>query len=216
MNGLASNIEVLEGEVHVMGAEKQRLVTAGFGTQIAKGGAPPPPRRLLPRPGFDQMPEVVRQVNWRLTWLSIEGAVNYRVEISADQELDVLLWDQLVTQPHVTLPEFDDGRYWIRVRGIDDNGLEGNSRMGSIILDTQPQPPVSLNPPDGAVQRGGSAELQWTASEDADRYLLEIATDEVFQQIVHKVTDLDVTHYQPSGISEPATYYWRITSISSR
>jgi hypothetical protein len=103
-SGEASNIEVLEGKVAVSGGEKQRLVPAGFGTRIEKGKAPIPPLALLPPPNFKQIPQVVRGIDWRLAWSGIEGAVNYRIEVSRDQEMSVLVWDQLTDQIHLPLP----------------------------------------------------------------------------------------------------------------
>jgi hypothetical protein len=209
----ASNIEVLEGKVAVSGSEKQRLIPAGFGTRIEKGKAPIPPVALLPAPNFKQIPEVVRRIDWRLEWSSIEGAENYRIEVSRDQELAVLIGDQLSAQTHLPLPELPDGRYWVRVRGIDANGLEGKSRAASVLLDRQPQPPLSLNPPDGITLHGNDAELQWTKPEDADSYQLEIASDEGFEQVVHRVTDLKVNRYRAEAITEPGLYYWRVTTV---
>jgi hypothetical protein len=209
----ASNFEVLEGEVAVSGGEKQRLVSAGYGTRIEKGKAPTPPVELLPAPTFNQIPEVVRYIDWRLEWGSIEGAINYRIEVSREEDLAVLIWDQLLNQTNLALPELADGRYWVRVRGFDNNRLEGKSRVASVLLDTQPQPPLSLNPPDNAVVRGVAAQLHWTKSETAQAYLLEIATDEGFKQVVHRVADLQTNRYQAEGLTQPGVYYWRVTSI---
>lgn len=212
-NGDASNIEVLEGNVAVSGGEKQRLVPAGFGTRIEKGKAPAPPVALLPAPNFQQIPEVVRYIDWRLRWDAIEGAVNHRIEVSRDRELAVLIWDQLSDQTSLPLPELEDGRYWVRVRGIDANGLEGKSRVASVLLDAQPQPPLSLNPPDNAVVRGVATVLEWSKSETADTYLLEIAMDDGFEQIVQRVKDLRASRYATEGITRPGVYYWRVASI---
>jgi hypothetical protein len=215
-SGSGSNIEVLEGKVEVSGAEKQRLVPAGFGTRIEKGKAPTAPVELLPAPEFQQIPEVVRYIDWRLQWEGIDGALNYRIEVSRDREMAVLLWDQLSDQITLPLPELADGRYWVRVRGVDANGLEGNSRIASVLLDTQPQPPLSLNPPDSTVVRGATAELEWTRSDTADNYLLEIATDKGFEQIVQRVGDLQATRFRAEGITEPGVYYWRVSSILNK
>ncbi|MES9971201.1 MAG: FecR domain-containing protein [Candidatus Thiodiazotropha sp.] len=212
-NGTGSNIEVLEGKVEVSGGEKQQLVAAGYGTRIQQGMAPTPPVKLLPPPTFDPIPEVVRQFDWRLQWGAIQDALNYRIEVSGDQGFSVLIWDQVTDQTGLPLPELPDGEYWVRVRGIDANGLEGNSRVTAVLLDTQPQAPLSLNPPDGAIHRGGGLALQWTKSEGVDSYLLEIASDRDFTQIVHRGEALRETRYQADIISEPGTYYWRVTSI---
>jgi hypothetical protein len=212
-NGDGSNIEVLEGKVAVGGAEKQRLVPAGFGTRIDKGKAPTPPVALLPAPVFQQIPKVVRYIEWRLQWGQVEGAVNYRIEVSRDQELAVLIWDQLTDQTVLPLPELADGRYWIRVRGVDVNGLEGKSRVASLLLDAHPQPPISLNPPDNAVIRATTAELEWTKSDAADSYMLEIAKDHGFEQIVDRVGGLQATRYLTEGITQPGVYYWRVSAV---
>jgi hypothetical protein len=139
--------------------------------------------------------------------------VNYRIEVGRDKALSVLVSDHLSDQASLSLPELADGQYWVRVRGIDANGLEGKSRTIAVLLDTQPQPPLSLNPPDNAVLRGTVPELEWTKTEGVDSYLLEIAKDTGFEQIVHRVPDLQISHYRPQEISEPGVYYWRVTSI---
>ena len=214
LNGDSSNIEVLEGDVLVSGAEEQTLVPAGFGTRIVQGQAPSPPRKLLPPPSLKPIPEPVRELDWRLSWAPIKDAASYRVEVSDDRQLDVLLWEQLTADPHIVLPELADGDYWIRVRGADSDGLEGNSAVKSIILDRYPQPPVSLNPPDGEVMRGGDVALQWAASDTADSYRLEIATDQAFENVVFKLEETDLTQFQVTDITEPGTYYWRISAIA--
>ena len=214
-DGHASNIEVLRGKVKVTGARKSRLVNAGFGTQVAQGKPPIPPRKLLPAPVLDPVPERIRQLHWPLSWQAINGARTYRVEISTDQTFDVLLWEQLVNNARAALPDLPDGNYQVRVRGIDKRGLEGKSTVHPLLIDTHPQPPVPLQPREGKILRGVSAELQWSASADAHRYQLEIATDEAFEQIVLSQADLDGTRYKTTGITEPGTYYWRVASVAA-
>jgi hypothetical protein len=81
------------------------------------------------------------------------------------------------------------------------------------LLDAQPQPPLSLNPPDGVTLRGKDAQLEWTKPQDADSYLLEIAADEAFERIVHRVADLKANRYRAQAITEPGIYFWRVTTI---
>lgn len=214
-DGRASNVEVLHGNVKVTGARKSRLVNAGFGTQIAQGQPPAPPRRLLSAPVLDPVPKRIRQLHWPLSWQALDGARTYRVEISADQTFNVLLWEQLVNNARAALPDLPDGNYQARVRGIDKRGLEGRSAVHTLLIDTHPQPPVPLQPQEGKTLRGVSAELHWSAYADAHRYQLEIATDEAFEQIVLSQADLDGTRYQTTGITEPGTYYWRVASVAA-
>jgi len=52
-------------------------------------------------------------------------------------------------------------------------------------------------------------------SADADKYLLEIAADKAFEQVLLRQPDLKSTRFRTDGISEPGTYYWRVTSIAA-
>jgi hypothetical protein len=213
--GESSNIEVLRGKVKVTGARKPRLVATGFGTQIAKGKAPTRPRRLLPAPKLDPVPERIRQLNWPLTWQAINKAASYRVEIGAGQTIGTLVWEQVVPHARIPLPDLPDGAYQVRVRGIDSQGLEGTNSVKPLLIDTHPQPPVPLTPQEGKTLRGVAAELQWTASADADKYLLEIAADKAFEQVLLRQPDLKSTRFRTDSISDPGTYYWRVTSIAA-
>lgn len=213
--GQASNIEVLEGKVKVTGARTPRLVEQGFGTQIAVGKAPTAPRRLLPAPVLDALPERIRELNWPLVWQELAAARGYRVEIAADPDLQVILWEQVVDRARLPLPDLADGDYRVRVRGIDSLGLEGNSSVRALVIDTRPQPPIALQPADGQVLRGTPAQLRWTASADADHYLLEIARGADFADPVVRQTGLRATRYDSSEIDQPGTYHWRLTSITA-
>jgi hypothetical protein len=209
-----SNIEVLEGKVRVSAERRPRLVAAGFGTQVAAGQAPTPPRRLLPAPELDALPQRIRELHWPLSWQPLDGASAYRVEIAADPEFKVLAWEQRSERTRVPLPDLPDGDYRARVRGIDALGLEGRDRVFGLTLDARPQPPVPLRPDEGRVLRGEAAELHWSDSADAERYLLEIAGDREFADILLKRADLAATRFTAEGLDQPAVYHWRVSSIA--
>lgn len=102
----------------------------------------------------------------------------------------------------------------MRVRAIDADGLEGRDRIVRLTLDTHPRPPVPLQPVAGAVLRGEGAELKWSASADADRYLLEIARDEGFSDLVETQPALQASRFDAAGIDQAGTYFWRISSVA--
>ncbi len=211
----ASTIEVLEGSVSVSGARRPRLIAGGFGTRVEAGEAPAPPRRLLPPPAIDGLPERIRELNWTLSWQALDDARAYRVEIAADAAFDVLLWERRSERPRVPLPDLPDGDYQVRVRGIDALGLEGRDRVLALTIDARPQPPVPLQPNDGRVLRGTVAELRWSDSADAEGYLLEVAADRDFNEVLLSRSDLDGTRLEAGGLDQPAVYYWRVSSIAA-
>jgi hypothetical protein len=214
-HGDASNIEVLEGKVAVSGADTQLMINKGFGTQVAVGEIPSPPRALLPAPTLSVIPSTVTQVNWRLSWSDIESASAYRIEVATDNQFDTLLWQEVSQYNRTAFPDLIDGHYAVRVRAIDDFGLEGFNQQGDVYLNAHPQPPIALNPVDQSVFRGQSPILQWTDSDEATRYRLEIATDEDFTQLVLDNENINDTKFDTAAFQQVSHYYWRLSSIAA-
>lgn len=214
-DGGVSNIEVLEGRVAVSGSDRSRLVSEGFGSQIARDKPPAVPRLLLPPPQVTRMAQPIRAPDSLLTWQSLDGAVRYRVEIGAGQRFDVLSSDRIVDRPRIRLPDLADGSYTARVRGIDDSGLEGRNAVLQLALDTHPRPPIALQPANGNIVRDAAAELVWTDSAEAASYRLEIARDREFGDRVLIRDDITATRHTALEAVAPGTYYWRVTSIAA-
>jgi hypothetical protein len=214
-DGQTSNIEVLEGGVAVSGADKETLVGTGYGTRVTAGKPPISPRKLLEPPTLDELPGPIQQINWPVTWQPLPGALRYRTELAAAADFNTLRWQQLGPRTRAALPDLPDGSYFLRVRGVDELGLEGKSATREILLDAHPQPPVPLKPVDGQVLRGKTPELQWTDSADAARYHLEIALDERFGQVLVDRDNIKGTRFASSELSKPAKYYWRLASIAA-
>ncbi|MBW9257918.1 MAG: FecR domain-containing protein [Candidatus Thiodiazotropha sp. (ex. Lucinisca nassula)] len=213
-SGDSSSIEVLEGDVVVSGAEQETLVSAGFGTQVALGKAPAEPRKLLPTPGLHALPEPLRALQWQLSWQSLDGAISYRAEISSSADFDVLQWEAVVQEPQVKLPDLADGDYWFRVRGIDEVGLEGNSAVQPLLLNRHPQPPSAVSPADGEMLDFAGVELKWQQISDVRGYLLEVATDHAFAEIVFKKETDNKGEFVVAELTQPGGYFWRVSAIA--
>ncbi|MEW8627172.1 MAG: FecR domain-containing protein [Candidatus Thiodiazotropha sp.] len=212
--GDSSTIEVLEGDVVVSGAEQQTLVSAGFGTQVALGKAPTEPRKLLPSPHLLEIPQPLRVLQWQLRWQTLDGANSYRAEISSSRHFDVLKWEAVVQEPQVDLPDLSDGDYWFRVRGIDEVGFEGKSAVQPLLLDRHPQPPTSLSPADGEMLDIGGVELKWQQISDVRGYLLEVAADQDFKEIVYKKETDEQGQLMVTELNQPGRYFWRVSAIA--
>jgi len=211
----ASTFEVLEGNVAVSGEQQTKLLPANFGTRVETGKPPLPPRKLLPPPAIDEQPVKIEQLNWPITWQALDNAQGYRAEISEQVDFISPLWQQQVTAARAPLPDLPDGRYYFRVRGIDDIGLEGLNRVQQFNLDARPQPPIPLSPSDGRLFRGEQPGLKWSASSDAVAYRLQIATDPTFDHLLIDQGDLATTQFQTADLKAPGHYYWRLYSINT-
>ena len=214
-DGKVSNIEVLHGKVRVSGASKHTLVKSGFGTQVVEGKAPIKPRPLLPAPELPAFEVRIRTISEIVSWPAVADARQYRAEVAADAGFDTVLWTQLSEFPKVGLPDIADGHYFLRVRAIDELGLEGLNAVQAFELDAHPQPPLQLQPVPDQVLRGEPAILKWTASAEASKYRLEIASDADFTELLVDEADISGTRYDTEDLPVPGTYFWRLTSISA-
>lgn len=213
--GETSNIEVVEGRVAVTGGNRSRLVSEGFGTRVARGGPPAAPRRLLPAPRVMPPDQPIRATDALLQWEAVRGAVRYRIEFGTGASVDVLTTERVVDRPQVRIPDLPDGSYAVRLRAIDDSGLEGRDARVSIELDTYPRPPVLLQPIEGHTLREAAAELVWTASADAVSYRLEIARDSAFNDRMQTLDAITATRYSADQATAPGIYHWRVTSLAA-
>ena len=213
-NGDKSNIEVLHGKVAVSGANKQLLVNKGYGTQVATGQPPLPPKALLPAPIFEPIPDTITEINWRLAWSEVAGAKAYRVEVATENDFDTLVWEGITEYNRAAFPDLLDGHYAVRVRAIDSLGLEGINQQAMIQLNAQPQPPIALKPVDQQVFREQPPSLQWTAADNAKAYRLEIAADDKFTQPLLDKTLTD-SEFDTASLSALGHYYWRLSSIAN-
>lgn len=210
-----STVEVLDGGVGVTGAGTTRRVGAAFGVAARPERPPNPPKPLLPAPRFDTIPQLIEQRNWPVTWQAIEGATRYRAIVGDSVDFTLVRWVRLAPSARIALPELPDGSYFLQVRAIDADGIEGIDAVAPIRLDTHPQPPVPTAPQEAAVLRGGMPELRWTASTEAANYRLQLSGDAGFAAPLIDRDDLADTKLQPDDSDTPGEFFWRIASIDA-
>lgn len=208
--------EVLRGKVAVEGAGVTQMVSGGFGT-LAEAGKPPlPPRKLLSQPDLSALPEELKQVPITFAWPALEGAVSYRAQLASDNNFDALLQDSTFTSAQASWPELADGDYVLRVRAVDELGLEGLNAIHSFTLATRLSPPFATTPPDGMMQvTGWPPTFNWRIVNGASAYRFQLA-----RQINFGTPEIDVvvseTEYTPEHDLAPGRYYWRLASQNSR
>ena len=209
-----SRVEVIGGQVSVTGGAKRELISAGFGTVVEQGKAPLQPQPLLQPPVLDGVPAKLERISWPIIWKADPRAKGYRVEVSAKNTFDTLLWQRRSSSNRIQFPDLPDGHYFLRVRAIDKLGLEGLNALQPIYLDAHPEPPVPLQPTDGEVLRGVVPELRWTAATGAQNYRLQVASDLNFEQLLIDDSSLNRTTFKTQDMAPVGTYYWRLATIA--
>jgi len=210
-----TNMEVLKGKVSIAADKKTIVVPQGFGSQVAKGAAPIPARELLKAPTLKELPNRIRQLNYPFSWQSIEAAKQYRVEISAREDFNIVSWNRVLEGSQINLPDLSEGEHFIRVRAIDELELEGLNQTAKLLIDVRPQPPILLQPQQEQVLRDVGPELRWSESFDAKSYNLQISRDENFSNIIHEQDGIEGSSLELSQLNTPQEYYWRLASVTA-
>lgn len=132
----AATSEVIEGEVQVndTGNLGQVAVLAGFGTRVTEGQAPLAPRALLPAPRLWTGMRLWVRRPIRLNFTRLPGALTYRVLVARKADFADVISETVIGTNEIVLPELPNGPYFIKVRGIDDLGLEGRDTLAELVL----------------------------------------------------------------------------------
>mgnify|MGYP001764900723 CR=1 FL=1 len=204
--------EVTEGVVAVSGQGRQVSVAAGYGTYTEAGKAPVPPRALLAAGALNAAPGKVQRFPMQFQMAPMPGAAAWRSQVASDPEFrSVLLDDVFATPVGEWATPLPDGRYYLRVRGIDAAGLEGFSTTYPFEIDVHPIPPTPISPALDERLYQRQATLAWSAVPDAQGYLLQLAPTPEFQNGVIEQRLPPVVQHQvmlPEG-----QWHWRVASL---
>ncbi len=134
--------EATEGDAVVFGAGVEQALAQGYGVRVAQGEAPGEPVLLLE--GGDLLAPSAGRVLWEasFSWVSVEAAWGYRVELATDDAFTDVLNAVEVPNPEwvpdlLFLPTRIDALYW-RVTPVDRVGFVGVA-----------SPPIALDLPPG-------------------------------------------------------------------
>lgn len=186
-DGQTSRAEVVHGAVafgNPLGAVELATAT---GSRADAGVQPTAAVPLLPAPEIQSIPEPASPAQLQtLTLPALDGAVAYRVQWLTDTSPVDLLQESVRETLQPQFPDLPDGRYRLRVRGIDAMGLEGLSAERALAVSTPPPLPPLPAAPRLAIGRADQRlALRWSPPEDArDSFQVQIALDAAFTSLV--------------------------------
>ncbi len=209
----SSRTEVLDGMVNVGNAYGSVNVPANFGTVAQKDSPPRKPVKLLPAPNLDKFPALVRYLPTVVPLNTLEHAQRYRVQIAQDQDFLEMQLDRVVKGQLMLDQRLADGVYYVRVRGVDANGLEGNNADRKFRIDARPEAPMVRRPLSDTVLHAGPVAFSWAEVDAVERYVFEIASDadftDLLEQKVLSGTDIEV------DLKEAGDYFYRLSSVTA-
>lgn len=220
--------EVTEGAVAIAAQGEEVRVEGGYGTITELGKPPRAPRPLLARPDLSGLPDARTTDALAFTWPADPAARSWRAQIAADAGFHDILLDSVFTAPEARWPEPEapmPGRYHLRARAIDADGLEGFSADHAFVLAVAPPPAPVPPPPEPEpaplpaapsapemVEDGGFLIANWRGA--ATVYRMEIGRDPAFATIAASYTlpSAQARVRKPA----PGDYWVRVIAIDAR
>ena len=204
--------EVIEGAVRLdagaaaVGAD----VPTGAGAAIDASAAPPEVVRLPAAPDLSTLPDRCERpvVRFRL-----DEPAPLRIQVASDPGFDKVVSDQRVgAGGELRIVGLDDAQWFLRVRRIDTQGIEGFDAWRPFVLKARLEPPAYRTPRANAKQAVGAVEFAWAPHAQTPRARLQVALDAALMHLVRDQNNID-TASQRAVIAESGSCHWRLASI---
>lgn len=208
----ASRTEVLEGLVAAAVPQvPETPVAAGQGARLLPGQKPHPVA-LEPAPNLSALPPLVESP---LVRFALPGeTLPLRAQVAADAKFEQVVRDVRAAagQP-LRFDGLPDGEWFLRVRRVGAQDLEGLDGVHAFRLHARPEPPAVLGPRGKAGV--GAITLTWAQNVAAQGYRLQVARDAAFTQLLHEKAGLQGGAATVT-LADPGAIYWRLASQDGR
>ncbi len=204
--------ETLEGEVGLSAAGQLVRVPEGQGTLAEAGKPPSPPVALLQAPDVKALPSRLDALPMRFDLPGQPGALSWLGQIAADETFEAILLEHASETPRLSFADLPDGRYVLRVRAADGQGLQGHDAVHAFELDARPFAPLLTGP--GTRVRTARPELKWSEVVGASQYQVEVARDPAFSDKLMSER-VSATRLVPASDLPAGTYHWRVASVDN-
>jgi len=131
--------EVVEGQVNVANDHGARQLPAGFALRAVVGEALPQPVSLLPRVQIIETKKKMKAAAFPMVfnWQPMKGAVKYSSQVFNALSQQLVLESQ-VSQPSFSIAELPAGNYFLKIRAVDQFGVEGFDRRIKLGIQKNP------------------------------------------------------------------------------
>ena len=146
----------------------------------------------------------------KVRWLQSDQADHYTVQLATDSNFTRLVDTQQTTKDFYTTPALKPGKYFFRVQLATDDGF---TTLFSSPLSWQIMARPKLGSLNTAPQgKNGKITLRWPAMANAAGYMIQIATDKSFNDLIAEDDDLKTPSYPINFEMVNGKYFVRIRS----
>lgn len=203
--------ETLQGTVVLQNRNGTTLLGAGRGAYAQSGATPGTALALLPAPPLDRLPARIERLPLRIEIASVAGARAYRSQFIDTVGAGVIESDRSSPTPHVlSTDDLPDGVHRVRVRAMDEHGLEGRDAEREIVVDARPEPPFPIAPAADGWMVDEHPTFRWARSDEATRYHFQLATAADFGTPLVNAPDLSKAEWIAAEPLMPGVYFWRV------
>lgn len=109
------------------------------------------------------------------------------------------------------------GSYTLRIAGDSTSPVLNRERTVNLTIDSAaPAAPTTVSPANGANSISFGPVLTWSATAQTQTYIVEVATDMAFTNIVFTSTPTTATSVQlPATLTAATTYFWRVKGTNT-
>jgi len=148
-----------------------------------------------------------------LSWASVNGAVNYQLQISLDSLFNqIVLNDSIIINTFIQVgPLLNNTKYYWRVRGY--NGIyysDFSEFYNFTTIISNPNSPQLLSPSDGSVNQPLDITFAWEPVTTATSYTLQISIDSLFSSIIINDSSITTTSKTVNLPNYNQKYFWRV------
>lgn len=213
VQGDATREETLEGAVELASGPRSVRVNPQQGSLARQGQAPTSPKTLLAAPDLSGWPAVVEQLPLTFRVDHMSGATQWWSQIG-DSSFDTIYAQAQAPGDVISYADLPDGRYTVRVRGVDELGLSGLEARRAITVRARPFAPLLQQPGRAATVRQAKPTLQWTAAPDVTRYRVQLSGQANFDALLLDRT-IDTTQAAVFQDLAGGLHHWRVASVDS-
>jgi hypothetical protein len=213
--------EIEEGQV-AFDAEKmsQHLELTGMQGSVADGVHAMKVIPLLPQPKFPALDAVFSPTSVSFTMLELSGATGYRGEVAQDENFAKLIASVNASGNVINITGLSEGRYWLRLRAVDEYGLQGMEGQTTFAVKVAALPVTPIAILSSIVvldvpkfEQGEQVKLSWTGNASS-QYELQVSSSADFALPLITQTSFGTQLNVPTPMQ--GHYFMRVREIDGK